>query len=1131
VNGYFHAVQLEQNKEVYYKLLIEAQNTLEFDTPQLSAMVLFRGLRYITSDALSSTNVRFPGLFSRLDYLFRTFPVPSEVRYHLHAFRHRNKAGQQVDWNEELVQEGLTALALFVHVITAIEVPTEINQCPLTIPFLRRSEKRSVLRSIRGVVTSKLNGNVVVSADLEGEEHVFILLPHEEANQAATFRIMEVNTTISLVDAEYWTKGDDDFIIGRLLVLEPDYLVDVSPLAECFRTLARTQVENHALYFVNRYKPRLSSEALFLGNLSNYFLDELIHAEHSKPEFAAYFKASFGLFPMEYLLLFPDDSSLISFMKTKAAVQFRHLVNVVQNDLQRLRPPVKAMETILEPTYISPELGIQGRLDLLHQNGAFTTIIELKSGKTPWPTEDVDAVAVNHATQARIYRMLLRQVESASHEQIRVYLLYSSSEQLGTNLRYVTHMRSLEQHIVNVRNAIALTEKAFASATDLEAIHAAMRQWSLASCNLPSDARIPDFFKDQFEHFQVELQKMSPVARDYFLAATAFISREQWEARVGDGDIRHGHAGLWNKSEEDQVSSDRLFPLAIVENAIDQGAPFIDLRLTAGKAGLFNFRKGDIVVLYPSDEVGAKATDYQVLKCFILQELDDTGMIRLGFRYGQKNKRIFEGIEHWALEHDYMDQLFQGMHREVFAFCMSDTHMKKLLLGEVYPQVPAIIPELPIAVEGPLLDSSEKELQTLLMKALAAPDFFLLVGPPGTGKTNLFLKHFVAATQAKGHEETILLIAYTNRAVDEICGAVSLALQNEEEFLRIGNSNGCDPSYHKNLLQEIAKGAKNRQHLSDLIAARKVVVATVASILNRPDIFKLKNFDRIVVDEASQVLEPMLISILNKAKRFVLIGDQKQLPAVVMQHEMPSTLISEGLRYIGITDFRHSLFERLIAANMRKEALWGTLTHQGRMHPDLSDFINHAWYNGKLKIAALPHQKEQEVFEKPHSKVFDARVAFINVDRGGGLRPKSNLPEALKAVEVVEAILAQLKGGNAAEEIGVISPYRSQNALIKSLLRKSQVGGASEIMVDTVERFQGSQRNFIVYSATVSSLAQLGFLAQSIHLCIDGVEVDRKLNVAFTRARKHFTLIGNEVLLQENPHYRRLINYALKAEV
>ncbi len=124
------------------------------------------------------------------------------------------------------------------------------------------------------------------------------------------------------------------------------------------------------------------------------------------------------------------------------------------------------------------------------------------------------------------------------------------------------------------------------------------------------------------------------------------------------------------------------------------------------------------------------------------------------------------------------------------------------------------------------------------------------------------------------------------------------------------------------------------------------MVATVASILNRPDIFKLKNFDRIVVDEASQVLEPMLIGILNKAKRFVLIGDQKQLPAVVMQHEMPSTLISEGLRYIGITDFRHSLFERLIAANMRKEALWGTLTHQGRMHPDLSDFINHAWYNG-----------------------------------------------------------------------------------------------------------------------------------------------------------------------------------------
>lgn len=1131
MNSYFHVVQLEQNKEIYYKLIREAQYVLEQDSPQVAALALFRDIRFITADVLSNSNIRFPGLFSRLDYLFRTYHVSSAVRYHLHAFRHRNKAGQDVEWTEALVREAITAVAQFVQAIADLPIPNEISQISLTTPFVRRSEKRQTLRSLRGVVVSKLNGNVVVSADLDGEEHVFILLPHEEADQAATFRMMEENTNLSLVDVEYWTKDEEDFVTGKLVVLEPDYLVDVSPLAECFRTLARTQVENHALYFVNRYKPRLSSEALFLGNLSNYFLDELIHTEQQAPDFASYFKTSFGIFPMDYLLLFPDDSSLISFMKAKAAVQFRQLVHVVRNDLQRLQPPVKAMETILEPTYIAPEIGIQGRLDLLHQNGAFTTIIELKSGKTPWPPEDVDAVAVNHATQARIYRMLLRQVESASHDQIRVYLLYSSSEKAGTNLRYVTHMRSMEQHIINVRNAIALTEKAFATATDLPAIHAAMQQWSLASCNLPSDARIPDFFREQFDHFQAELRKMSPISRDYFLAATAFISREQWEARIGDGDTRHGHAGLWNKSEDDQMSSDRLFPLKLVHNAIDTPSPQLDLQLTEGEPGLFNFRKGDIVVLYPADQLGAKATDFQVLKCYVLEELDDAGKIRLGFRFAQKNKQLFDGVNHWALEHDYMDQLFQGMHREVFAFCMSDTHMKKLLLGEVYPQVPEEVPALPIAVEGLLLDSSEKELQSLLMKALAAPDFFLLVGPPGTGKTNLFLKHFVAATQSGAAKETILLLAYTNRAVDEICGAVSQALLQGDEFLRIGNSNGCDPTFHGNLLQEIAKMAKNRQHLSELIAKRNVVVATVASILNRPDIFKLKQFDRIVVDEASQVLEPMLISLLNRAKRFVLIGDQKQLPAVVMQQPMPDTLISEGLRYIGITDFRHSLFERLISANVRKEKLWGTLTHQGRMHPDLSDFINQEWYDGKLQIAALPHQQEQVVFQDARSKVFDSRVAFIHVDRGSGLQPKSNLPEAKKVVEVVESILGHLSVGDPEEEIGVISPYRSQNALIKSLLRKSTVAGANRIMVDTVERFQGSQRNFIVYSATVSSLAQLGFLAQSIHLGADDVEVDRKLNVAFTRARKHFTLIGNEELLLENGHYRRLINYAHKAEV
>ena len=1117
---------MQPQHTIYYNLLIEAQEILEADRADIAALALFRNLKFITADALTGSGVRFPGFFARLDYLLRTHESDRPVRYFMHQFRANHGRRSEHEWTDESVREAISAVAQFIHDITNIPIPETVTLRDLRLPPRMPSKGKKFYKSLQAVLISKMNGEMVVHIDLEGTSQAAILLPKEGVDQKTAFNWMDEQTQLSLVDAAIWGDEEERFVEARLVVLEPDYLVDVSPLAECFRTLAMTTIANHALYFVNRYKVKTSSEALFQGNLSNYFLDELIHTTDSTAQFNDLFKASFGLFPMEYLLLFPDDTSLVQFMKTRAKVQHRHLVRVVNNDLQRLRPQVVADETLLEPTYMSPEIGIQGRLDLLHQNGPTTTIIELKSGKPPWPPEDHDAVAVNHATQARVYRMLLHQVDKISNDAIRVYLLYSSSEREGTNLRYVTHLTSQEQRIIDVRNAIALTEKAFASVNDLKSLEAIMRQWTLSSCGLSSDARIPGFFREQFEHFQGALNGLSPVAKDYFLAATAFISREQWEARMGDGKTRRGHAGLWQKATDDFQDPDRLFPLQISQNFIDTNEPWMELRLTEGDPGLFNFRIGDIVVLYPADGPNALPTDQQIVKCFIKKELNAEGVLQLGFRYAQKNKKLFQGVANWAIEPDYMDQLFQGMHREVFAFSASQSRMKNVLLGEEVPKEPASNEDLNVAIQVQLLPESEEELRLLLIKALAAPDFFLLVGPPGTGKTNLFLRHFVAATQ-QAPKETVLLLAYTNRAVDEICGAVSEALTRKDDFLRIGSSHSCDPAYHQQLLQNLAKQASNREELKELIAKRSVVVSTVASILNRPDIFKLKDFDRIVVDEASQVLEPMLVSILNRAKRFVLIGDQKQLPAVVQQQPMPDTLIPDSLRNIGLTDFRNSLFERLIAQFAKRIDLWGTLTHQGRMHPSISQFVNAQWYKGALRTAQLSHQNEQEKLPNCAHALFAQRVVFIDIENANFQRPKSNQAEAAVVVDIVRTILSQ-QAGIESSEIGVISPYRSQNALIKSLLRKSSIAGAENIMVDTVERFQGSQRNFIIYSATVQSLAQLAFLAESTHLGSDGIEVDRKLNVAFTRARKHFTLVGNGELLAENRHYGALISYATK---
>lgn len=81
--------------------------------------------------------------------------------------------------------------------------------------------------------------------------------------------------------------------------------------------------------------------------------------------------------------------------------------------------------------------------------------------------------------------------------------------------------------------------------------------------------------------------------------------------------------------------------------------------------------------------------------------------------------------------------------------------------------------------------------------------------------------------------------------------------------------------------------------------------------MSKTELFLLKNFDTVIIDEASQILEPMLVGLLSKFKRFVLIGDHKQLPAVVVQDGESSKIKDESLRNIGIIDTRISLFERL----------------------------------------------------------------------------------------------------------------------------------------------------------------------------------------------------------------------------
>ena len=109
-------------------------------------------------------------------------------------------------------------------------------------------------------------------------------------------------------------------------------------------------------------------------------------------------------------------------------------------------------------------------------------------------------------------------------------------------------------------------------------------------------------------------------------------------------------------------------------------------------------------------------------------------------------------------------------------------------------------------------------------------------------------------------------------------------------------------------------------------------------------------------------------------------------------------------------------------------------------------------------------------------------------------------------------------------QLGIIVPFRRQIMTVRQAMYSVGISEAGEVLIDTVERYQGSQRDVVLYGTTITSEAELDILSNVVSQG-SGL-VDRKLNVAVTRARKQLFVFGNKRLLSTNPVYRSLIEYA-----
>ena len=313
-----------------------------------------------------------------------------------------------------------------------------------------------------------------------------------------------------------------------------------------------------------------------------------------------------------------------------------------------------------------------------------------------------------------------------------------------------------------------------------------------------------------------------------------------------------------------------------------------------------------------------------------------------------------------------------------------------------------------------------------------------------------------------------------------------------------------------------------------------VIVGTTSTLQSKSYLFELKSFSMAIIDEASQILEPNLVGLLSKLPKFILIGDHKQLPAVVQQEVNDSAVHDKRLHDIKLTNCRNSLFERLIRVEeaAKRTDFVGVLRVQGRMHPAVAAFPNRMFYFKEcLKPVPLSHQKETRLhYELPSQDTLDDalktnRMLFIpsKTCRHSQLSDKVN-PDEAHIVAILLGRIYRFYGNSfdADKTIGVIVPYRNQIAMIRKEIEKLGIKALEKISIDTVERYQGSQRDVIIYSFTVQHRYQLDFLTAN---CFEenGHIIDRKLNVAVTRARKQMIITGNEMVLNQDPIFKELI--------
>lgn len=468
-------------------------------------------------------------------------------------------------------------------------------------------------------------------------------------------------------------------------------------------------------------------------------------------------------------------------------------------------------------------------------------------------------------------------------------------------------------------------------------------------------------------------------------------------------------------------------------------------------------------------------------------------------------------------------------------------------LGEVlFPSAAAAAASLPM----PKLRMFNRQLENnpeqhaavqRIVAGSSKPAPHLVFGPPGTGKTITLVEAMNQVSRADPSAH-ILACAPSNSAGDLICERLTVHMDPHKVYRLYATSR--DPrSVPKNIL----KHCNYDKQLDSFVFPEKetlmnytVVVTTLVSAgrLVTGGI-PVGHFSHVFVDEAGQAVEPecvIAIAGLLSAGRgqLVLAGDPKQLGPILR-----SPLASQfglGLSLLERLMKHNALYQKSSDSGHFDTRFVTKLLRNYRSHAAILKIPNELFYEKELQVFA--DQWERETYCKwEHLPKKGFPVIFHGVmgkdEREANSPSFFNVSEILVLVDYLTKLMeTQGKKGLpklSAKDIGIIAPYRKQVEKIQKALRSvsalSKWDDLKELKVGSVEEFQGQERKIIMVSTVRSSI---NYVKMDEDFNIGFLSNEKRFNVAVTRAKSLLIVVGNPVILNKDPTWKKFIDYCVE---